>query len=82
MWKADLDIYLLLLLYLCRDRCKGVVDKSGQAAVGWDTTVGQTIVGQPMEAKGRNGEVCSIVWKVVGGVAVRAVGQTVVAGKV
>ena len=91
----------LLLLPLCRGRDKGVVGKAGQASIGegWNpivglqSTVGQTIVRQPMEGKGGDGEVwkgCSIVGRrlvkscsrVVSGIAVWAVGQAVVAGKV
>ena len=65
----------------------------GQSTVG-QSAVGQSVVGQSMEAKGRDGEmwkcwsskvgrlmVKSWVCNVVGGVAVRAVGQAVVAGK-
>ena len=61
--------------------------------VGLQSTVGQPVVRQSMEGKGGDGEVwkgCSIVGRrmvkscsrVVSGIAVRAVGQAVVAGKV
>ena len=50
----------LLLILLCRSRGKGVVGKAGQSCegvgrnpiVGRQSTEGQTVVRQPLEAKG------------------------------
>ena len=54
----------LLLLHLCRDRGKGVVGNCREACVGMkgagigrQAAVGQAVVGQALEAKGRDGVV-------------------------
>ena len=95
----------LLLLHLCRDRGKGVVGNCREACVGMkgagvgrQAAVGQAVVGQALEAKGRDGVVgegggCRMVvgggcvvekrrCHRVCGEAVRVVRHTVVAGDV
>ena len=72
----------LLLLHLCRDRGKGVVGNCREACVGMEgsivgrqAAVGQAVVGQALEAKGRDGVVgkrgsCRMVLVVGGGCVV------------